>query len=202
MGTGTSLHEAAIFDARGWRRPGKEAWDHSQESEGELQDEILIYTDLKRCAHSDWSRIASYLAMIAQIVSITTGALNLKMAALRFIGVTEEVMNVKKKTEFRRAQKLLLCLEWHFFNRRIRSFCWFNWMNPSDSNGSWLYTSIRVIKTIKTEFFNIKTNIYNRIRKHPGNCTKTIIPRRLGEYCWICCGLVEKYSLRLQRIIC
>ena len=202
MGTGTSLHEAAIFDAGGWRRPGKEAWDHSQESEGELQEEILIFTDLKRCAHSDWSRIASYLAMIAQIVSITTGALNLKMAALRFIGVTEEVMNVKKKTEFRRAQKLLLCLEWHFFNRRIRSFCWFNWMNPSDSNGSWLYTSIRVIKTTKTEFFNIKTNIYNRIRKHLGNCTKTIIPRRLGEYCWICCGLVEKYSLRLQRIIC
>ena len=155
----------------------------------------------KRCAHSDWSRIASYLAMIAQIISITTGALNFKMAALRFIGVTEEVMNVKKKTEFRRAQKLLLCLEWHFFNRRIRSFCWLNWMNPSDSNGSWLYTSIRVIKTIKTEFFNIKTNIYNRIRKHLGNCTKTIIPRRLGEYCWICCGLVEKYSLRLQRII-
>ena len=32
-------------------------------------------------------------------------------------------------------------------------------MNPSDSNGSWLYTSIRVIKTIKREFFNIKTNI-------------------------------------------
>ena len=138
----------------------------------------------------------------ANINSITTGALNFKMAALRFIGVTEEVMNVKKKTEFRRAQKLLLCLEWHFFNRRIRSFCWFNLMNPSDSNGSWLYTSIRVIKTIKTEFFNIKTNIYNRIRKHLGNCTKTIIPRRLGEYCWICCGLVEKYSLRLQRIIC
>ena len=110
--------------------------------------------------------------MIAQIISITTGALNFKMAALRFIGITEEVMNVKKKTEFRRAQKLLLCLEWHFFNRRIRSFCWFNWMNPSDSNGSWLYTSIRVIKTIKTEFFNIKTNIYNRIRKHLGNCTK------------------------------
>lgn len=38
MGTGTSLHEAAIFDAGGWRRPGKEAWDHSQESEGELQE--------------------------------------------------------------------------------------------------------------------------------------------------------------------
>ena len=93
------------------KKTWKEAWDHSQESEGELQDEILIYTDLKRCAHSDWSRIASYLALIAQIVSITTGALNLKMAALRFIGVTEEVMNVKKKTEFRRAQKLLLCLE-------------------------------------------------------------------------------------------
>ena len=47
-------------------------------------------------------------------------------------------------------------------------------MKPSDSNGSWLYTSIRVIKTIKTEFFNIKTNIYNRIRKHFGNCTKQL----------------------------
>ena len=47
----------------------------------------------------------------------------------------------------------------------------------------WLYISIRVIKVIEKNGFNIKTNIYDRIRKYLSNYAKKFFRVRLSEYC-------------------
>ena len=49
---------------------------------------------------------------------IKAGALNFKMAALGFVSVTEEVMNMIKKIQFQIAQKMLVSLEKHFSKER------------------------------------------------------------------------------------
>ena len=45
---------------------------------------------------------------------IIARALNLKMAALHYVNVSEEVINVIKKIQLRRAQKMFLSLAKHF----------------------------------------------------------------------------------------
>ena len=56
-------------------------------------------------------RIVSYLSTITLREVIIAGTLNLKMAALCFVSVTEKVINTIKIIKFRRAQKTLLSLE-------------------------------------------------------------------------------------------
>ena len=50
----------------------------------------------------DWSRIASYLAIITLYKVIIVGAINFKMAASSLVCVTEEVMNMIKEIQIRR----------------------------------------------------------------------------------------------------
>lgn len=45
---------------------------------------------------------------------IIARALNLKMAALHYVNVSKEVINVIKKIQLRRAQKMFLSLAKHF----------------------------------------------------------------------------------------
>ena len=50
------------------------------------------------------------------------------MTASHFVSVTEEVMNAIKKSQFRRAQKMLLILELHFLKERYEILAdWIKW---------------------------------------------------------------------------
>ena len=62
----------------------------------------------KRCARSDWSRIASYLAKINSREVITTGVLNSQMDASRFLNVTEEVIDAIEENSIPKSTKMLL----------------------------------------------------------------------------------------------
>ena len=50
----------------------------------------------------DWSRIASYLAIITLYKVIIVGAINFKMAASSLVCMTEEVMNMIKEIQIGR----------------------------------------------------------------------------------------------------
>ena len=54
---------------------------------------------------SDWSRIASYFAIITLLEATTAGAPNLRMTASRYVNVSEEVINVIQKNLIAKSTK-------------------------------------------------------------------------------------------------
>ena len=84
---------------------------------------------LSRCARSDWSRIASYLAIIISHGVILAGVLNSKMAVPRFFNVSEEVINAKEESSIWKSTKDVTEFDGTLFKSRMWIFCWLNKIN-------------------------------------------------------------------------
>ena len=84
---------------------------------------------LSRCARSDWSRIASYLAIIISHGVILAGVLNSKMAVPRFFNVSEEVINAKEENSIWKSTKDVTEFDGTLFKSRMWIFCWLNKIN-------------------------------------------------------------------------
>ena len=68
---------------------------------------------------SDWSRIASYFAIITLLEATIAGAPNLRMAASRYVNVSEEVINVIQENLIAKSTKNAKRLTEHLFKRII-----------------------------------------------------------------------------------
>ena len=139
---------------------------------------------------SDWSTIASYLAIIISLEVIIAGALDYKMAWVlraRFVNVKQRVINAIEEDTNLKSTKDNNKFGVTLFKRKICSFDWLNWINLLNSSENWLLISIRVLKTILTEWFH-KQNEFTTV--------KTII--RLRFEC--VSGVIQQYSLSLRPI--
>ena len=114
---------------------------------------VYLLSWLWRCARSDWLRVVSCLAIITSRGVIMAGALNFKMAALRFLNVTEEMINIIRKIKFPRTKKNTTNFGVILFKRKTWSFCWFNQMTLLNSSGNWLFIFIQAIETNETKWF-------------------------------------------------
>ena len=72
---------------------------------------------------------------------------------VRVFNVTQRVINAIEENITLKSTKDDNMFRVTLFERKVCSFCWLNWINPSNSNGKWLLISIRVLETILTEWF-------------------------------------------------
>ena len=68
---------------------------------------------------SDWSRIASYFAIITLLKATIARAPNLRITASRYVNVSEEVINVIQENLIAKSTKNAKRLTEHFFKRTI-----------------------------------------------------------------------------------
>ena len=66
---------------------------------------------------SDWSRIASYFAIITLLKATIARAPNLRITASRYVNVSEEVINVIQENLIAKSTKNAKRLTEHFFKR-------------------------------------------------------------------------------------
>ena len=117
-------------------------------------------------APSDWSRFASYHAVITSYEVIIAGVLNCKVAALRFVNVSAEVVNVVEENAVAKSTKYALEFDGTLFKRGGEAYNDTN-NHHNYSNNSFIY------------------RIYNRIRKLLRNYTTIVIRFKLSEHCYI-----------------
>ena len=117
-------------------------------------------------APSDWSRFASYHAVITSYEVIIAGVLNCKVAALRFVNVSAEVVNVVEENAVAKSTKYALEFDGTLFKRGGEAYNDTNY-HHNYSNNSFIY------------------RIYNRIRKLLRNYTTIVIRFKLSEHCYI-----------------
>ena len=117
-------------------------------------------------APSDRSRFASYLAVITSYDVIIAGVLNCKVAALRFVNVSAEVVNVVEENAVAKSTKYALEFDRTLFKRGGEAY--------NDTNNHHNYSNNSFIYRIN-----------NRIRKLLRNYTTIIIRLKLSEHCCI-----------------
>ena len=115
---------------------------------------INCFSDHRKCWHSDWSRIASYLAIILSHGVISTGA-KFQNECFAFFqcywGSSECVSRQSNYKENKRCNSVW----YNTFQKKYMKFL----LIELNSRGDWPHISIRGIKTIVTEWFNNKTNL-------------------------------------------